>query len=93
MPFEGTFDGTADRVWILDPVDGTKGFMRGEHYCIALALLKEGESSKERGVNTSNHGLHEGIERHVIVATENTPRARTEYFSSSILLQASRCCQ
>lgn len=29
-------------------MDGTKGFMRGEHYCIALALLKEGESSKER---------------------------------------------
>ena len=39
----GTFDGTAERVWILDPVDGTKGFMRGEHYCIALALLSGGE--------------------------------------------------
>jgi Inositol monophosphatase family len=39
----GTFDGTAERVWVLDPVDGTKGFMRGEHYCIALALLSGGE--------------------------------------------------
>jgi 3'(2'), 5'-bisphosphate nucleotidase len=28
-----------NRIWVLDPVDGTKGFMRGEHYCIALALL------------------------------------------------------
>jgi 3'-phosphoadenosine 5'-phosphosulfate (PAPS) 3'-phosphatase len=27
------------RVWVLDPIDGTKGFMRGEHYCIALAML------------------------------------------------------
>lgn len=39
----GMFDGTAERVWVLDPVDGTKGFMRGEHYCIALALLVKGE--------------------------------------------------
>lgn len=39
---KGGFEGTADRVWVLDPVDGTKGFMRGEHYCIALALLVNG---------------------------------------------------
>ena len=39
----GMFDGSAERVWVLDPVDGTKGFMRGEHYCIALALLVKGE--------------------------------------------------
>ena len=39
----GTFEGSAERVWVLDPVDGTKGFMRGEHYCIALALLQKGE--------------------------------------------------
>jgi 3'-phosphoadenosine 5'-phosphosulfate (PAPS) 3'-phosphatase len=39
---KGGFDGSADRVWVLDPVDGTKGFMRGEHYCIALALLIDG---------------------------------------------------
>jgi 3'(2'), 5'-bisphosphate nucleotidase len=30
------------RVWVLDPIDGTKGFLRGEHYCIALALLVDG---------------------------------------------------
>eukprot|EP00596_Hydrurales_sp_CCMP1899_P005601 CAMPEP_0119039860 /NCGR_PEP_ID=MMETSP1177-20130426/9589_1 /TAXON_ID=2985 /ORGANISM="Ochromonas sp, Strain CCMP1899" /LENGTH=417 /DNA_ID=CAMNT_0007004291 /DNA_START=391 /DNA_END=1644 /DNA_ORIENTATION=- len=39
---KGGFDGSAERVWVLDPVDGTKGFMRGEHYCIALALLING---------------------------------------------------
>lgn len=31
------------RVWALDPVDGTKGFLRGEQYAIALALLVDGE--------------------------------------------------
>jgi len=29
------------RRWILDPVDGTKGFLRGGQYAIALALLDE----------------------------------------------------
>jgi 3'-phosphoadenosine 5'-phosphosulfate (PAPS) 3'-phosphatase len=50
----GTFDGTAERVWVLDPVDGTKGFMRGEHYCIALALLSGGEK-KMLGRQTARH--------------------------------------
>jgi len=29
--------------WTLDPIDGTKGFLRGEHYAIALALVRHGE--------------------------------------------------
>jgi 3'(2'), 5'-bisphosphate nucleotidase len=33
----------ADRFWTLDPVDGTKGFLRGEQYAIALALIVSGE--------------------------------------------------
>ena len=40
---KGGFDGKAERVWVLDPVDGTKGFLRGDHYCIALALLIDGK--------------------------------------------------
>ncbi len=30
------------RVWTLDPVDGTKGFLRGEQYAVALALIVDG---------------------------------------------------
>lgn len=33
---------TQPRQWVLDPVDGTKGFLRGEQYAVALALLVEG---------------------------------------------------
>ncbi|KAG9457218.1 hypothetical protein H6P81_001726 [Aristolochia fimbriata] len=29
--------------WVLDPIDGTKGFLRGDQYAIALALLSEGQ--------------------------------------------------
>ncbi len=32
-----------DRFWTLDPIDGTKGFLRGEQYAIALALVLGGE--------------------------------------------------
>lgn len=30
------------RFWTLDPIDGTKGFLRNEQYAIALALIIEG---------------------------------------------------
>ncbi|MGB3735704.1 MAG: 3'(2'),5'-bisphosphate nucleotidase [Ilumatobacter sp.] len=29
--------------WTLDPIDGTKGFLRNAHYAIALALIEDGE--------------------------------------------------
>ena len=31
------------RYWTLDPIDGTKGFLRGDQYAIALALVVKGE--------------------------------------------------
>ncbi len=31
------------RMWVLDPVDGTKGFLRGAHYAVALALVDRGQ--------------------------------------------------
>ncbi|MGI9427819.1 MAG: 3'(2'),5'-bisphosphate nucleotidase [Bythopirellula sp.] len=31
-----------DEFWTLDPVDGTKGFLRGDHYAVALALVRQG---------------------------------------------------
>ena len=33
----------ADRYWTLDPIDGTKGFLRGDQYAIALALVEGGD--------------------------------------------------
>lgn len=33
----------ADRFWTLDPIDGTKGFIRSEQYAISLALIVEGQ--------------------------------------------------
>ena len=38
----GTARDYSDRFWTLDPIDGTKGFVRGDQYAIALALIVEG---------------------------------------------------
>lgn len=31
------------RFWTLDPIDGTKGFLRNDQYAVALALIEDGE--------------------------------------------------
>ncbi len=36
-------DATSDGYWTLDPVDGTKGFLLGRQYAIALARIDHGE--------------------------------------------------
>lgn len=33
----------AARYWTLDPIDGTKGFLRKDQYAVALALVENGE--------------------------------------------------
>jgi 3'(2'), 5'-bisphosphate nucleotidase len=33
----------SERYWTLDPIDGTKGFLRNEQYAIALALVVDGQ--------------------------------------------------
>lgn len=39
----GNHDASANIYWTLDPVDGTKGFLRGGQYAISLALIENGE--------------------------------------------------
>ncbi len=35
--------GSEGRFWTLDPIDGTKGYLRGDQYAIALALIENGK--------------------------------------------------
>ncbi|XP_058747354.1 PAP-specific phosphatase HAL2-like [Vicia villosa] len=35
--------GPSGRHWVLDPVDGTLGFVRGDQYAVALALIENGK--------------------------------------------------
>lgn len=39
----GDYEGGAKgRIWCLDPIDGTKGFLRGEQFAVCLALIVDG---------------------------------------------------
>ncbi len=39
----GARRGATDRFWTLDPIDGTKGYLRGEQYAVSLALIVNGQ--------------------------------------------------
>jgi 3'(2'), 5'-bisphosphate nucleotidase len=39
----GGTSGYCERFWTVDPIDGTKGFLRGEQYAVALALIVDGQ--------------------------------------------------
>jgi len=39
---QGQCDQFSGRFWTLDPIDGTKGFLRGGQYALSLALIVEG---------------------------------------------------
>ena len=36
-------DASAEAYWALDPIDGTKGFLRGQQYAIALGRIENGQ--------------------------------------------------
>ncbi len=38
----GASGGPCGRFWTVDPIDGTKGFIRGDQYAVALALIEDG---------------------------------------------------
>ncbi|MGR8946762.1 MAG: 3'(2'),5'-bisphosphate nucleotidase [Gammaproteobacteria bacterium] len=39
----GNHDASKATYWTLDPIDGTKGFLRGGQYAVSLALIENGE--------------------------------------------------
>ncbi|MEM1108292.1 MAG: 3'(2'),5'-bisphosphate nucleotidase [Planctomycetota bacterium] len=40
--FDPVTDLSVSTYWTLDPIDGTKGFLRGEQYAVALGLIENG---------------------------------------------------
>lgn len=60
----GKGEPAADIFWTLDPIDGTKGFLRGEQFAIALALIVEGEVRLGilgcPNLQLSGHGCRDG---------------------------------
>ncbi|XP_017249782.1 PAP-specific phosphatase HAL2-like isoform X2 [Daucus carota subsp. sativus] len=61
--------GPVGKHWVLDPVDGTLGFVRGDQYAIALALIDDGKvvigilgcpnyPLEKESLNYHDNGLH-----------------------------------
>lgn len=42
IDFGNSKGGNKGRIWCLDPIDGTKGFLRGEQFAVCLALIIDG---------------------------------------------------
>jgi 3'(2'), 5'-bisphosphate nucleotidase len=60
------------RFWTLDPIDGTKGFLRGEQYAVALALIVEGQLTVAA---LACPNLVAGGERRVEGSVDRAPRS------------------
>lgn len=39
----GSQGGASGRHWVLDPIDGTRGFVGGRQYSVCLGMLQDGE--------------------------------------------------
>ena len=59
----GTDDADAEFVWLIDPIDGTKSFVRGyPFFSTQIALLKKGQPDDELIVGVSNAPMFNGGE-------------------------------
>ncbi|KAI5962976.1 MET22 [Candida pseudojiufengensis] len=43
IDFGNSQGGSKGRFWALDPIDGTKGFLRGDQFAVCLALIENGK--------------------------------------------------
>ncbi|CAI5760706.1 unnamed protein product [Candida verbasci] len=43
IDFGDSSGGSHGRFWALDPIDGTKGFLRGDQFAVCLALIEDGQ--------------------------------------------------
>lgn len=43
IDFGNSKGGSNGRFWALDPIDGTKGFLRGDQFAVCLALIENGK--------------------------------------------------
>jgi len=61
----GVADGwsRSGRTWVLDPIDGTKGFLRGEQFCVALSLLDGGQPVRTSASTARSSGPSAGTAR------------------------------
>ncbi|KAL2944097.1 PAP-specific phosphatase HAL2-like [Bienertia sinuspersici] len=79
--------GPKGRHWVLDPVDGTLGFVRGNQYAVALALIKDGRVVL--GVlGCPNYPVQKGLVNHQV--TSEIPSATPDMWEKGCVMYAKR---
>lgn len=78
---------TLSRFWTLDPIDGTKGFLRGDHYAIALALIEGGEV-RAAALACPNMQAPSGEKGLLCLASENQKTLFTSLFTDGPAVEA-----
>ena len=58
--------GPEGRIWMLDPIDGTAAFLRGEQYAVSLALVEDGKE-KVGVLGCPNLSLETGTVQETVV--------------------------
>ena len=98
----GNADGSTGRYWTLDPIDGTKGFLRKEQYAIALALIEHHEvvlgvlGCPNLSVGDQKGALywaHEGVGAHAAPLWEGTAVPSPVTVSDSTDTSSARFCE
>ncbi len=97
----GSHEGGKGTFWTLDPIDGTKGYLRGGQYAIALALVEKGHPSLgllgcpryelEEGISGVVFSGGEGIPAQVWTSKRATPRKIKS--CSEVDLSQARLCE
>ncbi|MGK5093351.1 inositol monophosphatase family protein [Deltaproteobacteria bacterium TL4] len=77
------------RQWYLDPIDGTKGFISGEQYAIALALVKKGEVQMSV-LGCPNFNQLSPLSAEIFYAIKNFGAYRIETNAKETLLSVNR---
>lgn len=73
------------RVWVVDPIDGTKAFIRGEpEFCISVALVEDALPVVAAIFNPSTHELYTAI-RGQGLHLNGTPVRRAESTTQQLL--------
>ncbi|KAJ5105759.1 3'(2'),5'-bisphosphate nucleotidase [Penicillium alfredii] len=74
--------GPKGRIWALDPIDGTKGFLRGGQYAVCLGLIVDGDV-KVGAIGTPNLPVDDRV-----AITASTGAQQTETASNGVLFSA-----
>lgn len=78
--------GPKGRIWALDPIDGTKGFLRGGQYAVCLGLIVDGDV-KVGAIGTPNLPVDDSATIDASTGAQQTESAGNGVLFSAVLGQ------